>query len=383
MLPFGTPEGHEFAAVVHRLIDTHFVPIEARIDREDEASPDMLQALRRRAAAIGAMGFNLRESLGGAGLCFADQALIGFESGRVTTVLSEQVGYLPDSLRFVSSEQAATVVAPLLTGEAALAYALTEPAGGSDLNSISTQARRTESGWRISGTKQYITNAAHASFVLVLAVTTPSAPLTERFTVFVVKRDDPGFEVTERYRTMGWRGHQLNGLRLENCMVGDERVLGEPGRGFEVIMATINGGRLNVAARCLGAADQALGAAVHFANERCVAGRRLSEYGMTQQKLADMDVDLRAAVLLVGDAAQTGDRASADFRTAVSRAKVFATEMAGRVADQAIQILGAAGYTTDHPLERIARDVRGYRIGEGTSEVQRIQIARALVKART
>lgn len=383
MLPLGTPEGHEFASAVRRLIEDHFLPSEARIDREDDASPEELRGLRVRAAGMGAIGFNLPESLGGAGLCYADQALIGAESGRVTTVLSEQVGYLPDSLGFSSTEQAETLVAPLLTGELALAYALTEPSGGSDLGAITTQARRTGSDWRIKGTKQYITNAAHADFVLVLAVTAPSAPLDERFTVFVVSRDDEGFEVTERYRTMGWRGHQLNALRLDDCLVAEDRVLGEPGRGFEVIMATVNGGRLNVAARCLGAAERALDTAVEFAKERRVAGRRLSEHGMTQQKLADMDVDLRAATLLVKEAAEFGDQGSANFRTAVARAKLFATEMAGRVADQSIQVLGAAGYTSDLPLERVARDVRGYRIGEGTSEIQRIQIARALVRARS
>lgn len=380
MLRFGTPEGHEFARIVRRLIEEQFLPHEARIDREDEASTEELRDLRKRAAAIGAMGFNLPEALGGAGLCFADQALVGLESGRVTTVLSEHVGYLPDSLRFASPGQVSSVVAPLVAGDAALAYALTEPSGGSDLSAMSTEATRTGSGWQLRGTKQYITNAAHADFLLVLAVTAPDAALAERFTVFVVHRDDAGFDVTERYRTMGWRGHQLNGLRLDRCVVGEDRVLGEVGRGFEVIMATINGGRLNVAARCLGAADRALRAAVDFATERVVGGRPLCEHGMTQQKLADMDVDLRAAILLVGDAAQSGDEGTADFRTAVSRAKLFATEMAGRVADQSIQVLGAAGYTSDHPLERIARDVRGYRIGEGTSEIQRIQIARALVR---
>lgn len=383
MLRFGTPEGHEFAQVVRRLIDDHFRPHEDRIDRDDLATTEELRGFRRRSAAIGAVGFNLPEKIGGAGLSFADQVLVGIESGRVTTVLSEHIGYLPDSLQFASPAQISSLVEPLVSGDAALAYALTEPSGGSDLGSISTGASRTGSGWQISGTKQFITNAAHADFVLVLAVTAPSAPLAERFTVFVVQRDDVGFEVTERYRTMGWRGHQLNGLRLDSCVVGEDRVLGQVGRGFEVIMATINGGRLNVAARCLGAADRALQTAVDFASDRMVAGRRLTEHGMTQQKLADMDVDLRAAMLLVAEAAQCGDEGTLDFRTAVSRAKLFATEMAGRVADQAIQVLGAAGYTTDYPLERIARDVRGYRIGEGTSEIQRIQIARALVKSRS
>lgn len=369
--------------VVRRTVDRWFAPLQTEIDRSDEVDPVTLRALRKHSAEAGSLGFNLPEHLGGGGLGYLGQAVIGVEMGRVTTVLCEQVGHLPDSLRYVDDAQRRWLLDPLLSGEHSISYALTEPGGGSDLGSARTRAQRTGDGWSITGAKQFISNAGVAEHVLVLAVTDPDAPMRGRFTVFVVPAGTPGFHVLGRHRTMGWHGHHLNALSFESCVVPDTHVLGEVGGGFEVIMATINGARLNVASRCVGAAELALHEAATFAAERPIGTVRLADLGMTQQKLADMDLDVATSALLIAEAAAAGDAGEHGFRLAVARAKLASSEAAGRVADAALQILGGAGYTDDHPVERIARDVRGYRIGEGTSEIQRVQIARGVVSRET
>lgn len=380
MLFASTQEDVHRREALRALIREHFEPHEREIDRRDQADETVLRDLRHRAARMGVIGFNLPEAVGGAGLDYKSQAVVGAETGKVTTVLCEQVGYLPDILRRADDDQRLTVIDPLLRGETTVAYALTEATGGSDLRAANCRASRADDGWVISGEKHFISNAGVADVLLLLAVSDPEAGLRDRFTVFVIPTDTPGLDVTGRYRTMGWRGHHLGALTLEGCRVSDGDVLGEVGQGFELMMSSINGARLNVAARCVGAAERALDVAVGFCLERRIGDGRLADLGVTQQKLADMDVDLHAGAALVEAAAVMGDEHDPDFRIAVARAKLFATEMAGRVADHAIQLLGAAGYSDEYPVERIARDVRGYRIGEGTSEIQRIQIGRNLTR---
>jgi len=377
-----TAEDIQRRDVVRKMVDEYFRPLEDEIDRTDSVDPSTLRELRVRSAQVGVLGFNLPEDLGGAGLGYLSQSLLGVEMGRVTTALGHQVGHLPESLRFLDDQQREWLLAPVLTGERSLAYAVTESEGGSDLGNLRTQARKVDNQWVLTGSKHFISNAGIADHILVLAVTDGQAPLRERFTVFIVPRDVDGFSVSERYHTMGWRGHHLNALNFDSCGIPEDNVLGGVGNGFNVIMTTINGARLNVASRCVGAAERALAKAVAFATERRVGGNRLAELGVTQEKLANMDVQLQAATLLVGEAARCGDAEDPEFRIAVSRAKLFASEMANYVADTALQILGAAGYTTDYGVERILRDVRAFRIGEGTSEIQRIQIARDVVRGR-
>ena len=265
---------------------------------------------------------------------------------------------------------------PALRAEKNACIALTEPDAGSDLGAVRTRALKDGARWLLNGSKQFISNAETSDYILVLAVTDPDAPLRGRFTVFIVDRDDPGLHFTHRFRKLGWHGYHISAFSLDDCRLGADRVLGGVGNGFGTIMASVNGTRLYIAARCVGTAQELKRRAAKYAMTRRTFGQLLGQHEAIQFMLADMDVELEAARMLVLAAVCKLAAGEADARIATSRAKLYATEMAGRAADAALQIFGGAGFMADLPIERMYRDVRGYRIGEGSSEIQRIQIAR-------
>jgi alkylation response protein AidB-like acyl-CoA dehydrogenase len=293
--------------------------------------------------------------------------------------LAEAFGHLPGSLRAANADQREWLVKPLMHAQTTIAYALTEPAAGSDLSAVTTRAERVPGGWRLNGTKHFISAAEHADHLIVLAVTDKLAPLKSRFTTFVIERNNPGWKTLRRFRKMGWHGHPLSELALDDCFVAETHVLGQPGQGFLTMMATINNDRLMVACKCVGIAQALTDLVLPHVRQRKTFGAALSEHQAIQFMLADNDVELDAARLLTQKAAYLADQGSVEFRIAASRAKLYASEMAGRVADKAMQIFGGAGYMADLPVERFYRDVRAFRIGEGTSEMQRLQIARHVI----
>jgi acyl-CoA dehydrogenase len=244
---------------------------------------------------------------------------------------------------------------------------------------LKLRGRRSDVGWVLNGAKQFISGADYADFIIVLAVTDPDAPLRSRFTLFIVPRDNPGFIYTGNFRKMGWKGYQLGAFTLENCEVGDGHVLGDVGGGFAAMMATINTTRIEYSARYVGMADELLRLARGYVNERRAFGSRLGDHQAIQFMLADSDCEVEASRLLTYRAATLADEGNPDFRIAGSRSKLYASETVGRVADRVLQIFGGAGYMCDWPVERMYRDARAFRIGEGTSEMQRIQIARAFL----
>ena len=279
----------------------------------------------------------------------------------------------------VNDDQSEWLVKPLMRAETTIAYALTEPAAGSDLSAIATRAEKVTGGWRLNGTKHFISAAEHADHLIVLAVTDNQAPLKSRLTTFIIERGNPGWKILRRFRKMGWHGHPLSELALDDCFVSDRQVLGQPGQGFLTMMATINNDRLMVACKCVGIAQALTDLALPYVRQRKTFGSALSEHQAIQFMLADNDVELDAARLLTQKAAYLADQQNTEFRIAASRAKLYASEMAGRVADKVMQIFGGAGYMADLPIERFYRDVRAFRIGEGTSEMQRLQIARHVI----
>jgi alkylation response protein AidB-like acyl-CoA dehydrogenase len=295
--------------------------------------------------------------------------------------LAEVAGRLPRSLVFADSGQMDWLIKPALAAEKTVCIALTEPNAGSDLSGVQTKAVRDDASgcWRLNGSKQFISNAETSDFILVLAVTDPAAPIRRRFTVFVVERPSKGLVFTRRFKKMGWHGYHISAFSLEDCLVRADHVLGGVGAGFETIMESVNTTRLYIAARCVGAAQELLRLSTDYAVTRRTFGSRLGDHQAIQFMLANMDVELEAARLLTHSAAWKGERKTADFRISVSRAKLYATEMAGRAADSAVQIFGGAGFMSELPVERMYRDLRGYRIGEGSSEMQRVQIARHLL----
>ena len=374
------PEEHRLLQdTVRGFVRTHLRPLEADVDQADDVDPETMRSLRREAVKLGLYAYNMPVDLGGPGLSIAALCVIDEEVGHTSMPLGETLGHLPGSLRFCDAEQRRWFVAPLVAGETTVAYALTEPAAGSDLSAIRTRAERVEGGWKLNGDKHFISNVEHADHVIVLAVTDRNAPLKSKLSTFIVERTNPGLTLTRRFKKMGWRGYHLSAFSLDDCFVPDTHVLGAPGQGFQAIMATVNNDRLFVASRCVGIAQACLDLAIPHAKERIAFGRPLADNQTIQFALADSDIELDAARLMVRKAAALGDAGDRDFRIAASRAKLFASEMGGRVADRCLQIFGGAGYMADLPIERFYRDVRAFRIGEGTSEMQRIQIARSIL----
>jgi alkylation response protein AidB-like acyl-CoA dehydrogenase len=366
----------ELRRTVRGFVSTHLAPLEAEVDAADAVDPAVMQGLRQEAVKIGLYGYNMPVELGGPGLTLLEQTVIGEEVGRSSMPLSAAVGRMLGSLRFCDAAQREWLLSPLMRAETTIAYALTEPDAGSDLNALRTRARRAEGGWVVTGSKQFISHADTADHIVVLAVTDPEAKLTGRLTTLVIPRGAPSLTMTRRFRKAGWRGYHLSAFSLDDCFVPDSHVLGVPGRGFETMMATVNNDRLFVASRCVGLARAAFDLAARYARERRTFGKPLGEHQAVQFALADSDVEIEAARLMAQEAARLGDAGDPGFRIAAARAKLFSSEMAGRVTDRALQIFGGAGYMTDLPVERYWRDARGFRIGEGTSEMQRIQIGR-------
>jgi acyl-CoA dehydrogenase len=354
-------------------------PLETKVEAEDYLSDDEFRRLRMEAVALGLYGHNIPEALGGAGLSMLGQVVIGEEIGKTCMPLADAIGFLPASLSLASDSQRDWFVDPIVSGDLTVAYALTEPDAGSDLGGLKLRGRRSDVGWVLNGAKQFISGADYADFIIVLAVTDPDAPLRSRFTLFIVPRDNPGFIYTGNFRKMGWKGYQLGAFTLENCEVGDGHVLGDVGGGFAAMMATINTTRIEYSARYVGMADELLRLARGYVNERRAFGSRLGDHQAIQFMLADSDCEVEASRLLTYRAATLADEGNPDFRIAGSRSKLYASETVGRVADRVLQIFGGAGYMCDWPVERMYRDARAFRIGEGTSEMQRIQIARAFL----
>ena len=379
-MDIGQPEEHTLLkATVRGFIRTYLQPLEATIDRHDDVEPSVLQSLRGEAMQLGLYGYNMPVELGGPGLSIAAQCVIDEEVGHTSMPLGETLGHLPGSIRFSNDEQHQWFVRPLMEAKTTVAYALTEPSAGSDLSAIRTHAVRVDGGWKLNGDKHFISNMEHADHVIVLAVTDREAPLKGKLSTFIVERHNPGLVFTRRFRKLGWHGYHLAAFSLDDCFVPDTHVLGRPGQGFQAMMATINNDRLFVAARCVGIAQALLDLAIPHVKQRITFGKPLAEHQAIQFALADSDVELDASRLLVRKAAALGDAGLPEFRIAASRAKLYASEMAGRVADRVLQIFGGSGFMTDLPVERFYRDVRGFRIGEGTSEMQRIQIARSIL----
>lgn len=371
-----TSDNRMLAETVRRFIREKLAIHEAKIDAEDDVDPELIQDLKQQVIALGLFAYNMPEALGGPGLSVTEQSVIDEELGRTSMPLAEVFGHLPGSLNFVSGMQRAWLSEPLMKAEKNVAYALTEPSAGSDLSAIHTRAIRAEGGWVLNGTKHFISAVERADVLIVLVATDKSAPLKGRFSTFIVEKNSPGFKVLRRFRKMGWRGHPLSEISFEDCFVPDTHVLGEIGQGFEIMMRTINNDRLMVACRCVGIAQALFELVLPHIRDRHTFGKPLAEHQAIQFMLADCDVDIDAARLLNQKAARLADAKDPEFRIAASRAKLFASEMGGRVADRVLQMFGGAGYMADLPVERFYRDVRAFRIGEGTSEMQRLQIAR-------
>ena len=379
-MDFRIPEELEMVRqTARRFVNEEFRPIEREIDETDRVDPQVMRRLRLRAAELGIYAHNLPMSIGGGGLSALGQVVIAEELGKSTVTLCRTAGFLPSMLTDCHTHQRSWFLDPLVKGESVLAYAVTEPDGGSDIGSMKTKAVRKDGGWVINGSKAFVSNVQLADFIVVVAITDPSAPLRGRFTLFIVERNHPGFHYLRAIKKMGWRGGDFSAFSLDDCFVDDGHVLGEVNQGFNSIMKTINSTRIHLGGYYVGMAEELLSQACAYAKQRKTFGKRLADHQAIQFMIADSDMEMEAARLLTYRAAMAADEGHADMRITASRAKCYAGEMTGRVADRVMQIFGAAGYTCDYTIERMYRDSRAFRIGEGTSEMQRMQIARNLL----
>ncbi len=331
-------------------------------------------------ARLGLTGLTVPAEQDGAGLDALTTALVAEElgagDGSVALTLAAHnslcIGHL---LTAASAEQRARWLPPLARGEHLGAWALTEPGSGSDAVNAATTARPDGDTWILNGSKQFITNGSIAGFTVVIAATAP-----RRLTAFGVPRGTPGLRAGRPERKMGLWASDTAPLHLEECRVPDVDRIGEVGAAFGDVAKVLDRGRIGIGALAIGLGRAALETAVSYAKERRQFGRPLADFQMTKWKLARARTELDAGRLLIHRAASLADQ-GLPFRQAASMGKLYATEAASRAANAALQILGGYGYLRDHPVERIVRDLRLMEIGEGTSEIQRIVIARELIAA--
>ncbi len=339
----------------------------------------------RKGGAFGLMGMTVPETYGGSalntlGLVLALEALGWGDAGTALTIEAHNCLGLEPIVRFGSEAQKRTWLPQAVTGEHLAALALTEPQAGSDLQGIQTRATRTADGWVLQGQKMWITNAADAAFLVVLARTRPERS-SKSLSMFIVPRQAPGLHVGPPERKMGLGTSHSHALTLEQVHVPADALLGQEGRGLHQALAILDGGRIGIAALAVGVAQAAFEEAQRYAQERQAFGQPIAHFQAIQFMLADMATAIHGARLMVYYAAWLRDQGQ-PFAQAAAMAKLYATEMAEKVARDAIQIHGGYGYSREYPVERFYRDVRLMTIGEGTSEIQRLVIARRLLQGQ-
>jgi hypothetical protein len=368
-------------ANVRQFTEEYIAPRALQRDANEEFPDDEL----RQGAKIGLLGIAIPEEYGGLPLDSVLTALIYAEISRVSPAISLilSVHNSLTSAAIAGHAQSALKkrLLPLLAGGDALgAYCLTEPQAGSDAAAIQTRAERIDGGYRLSGEKIFITNGGQAGVFVVFAVTDHSARTSKRITAFVVERDTPGLRTGPKERKLGLNASHTHAVSFDDCLVPEENVLGSVGDGFPIAMQLLEAGRIGIAAQAVGIAQGALDVSLTHALARKQFGQRIAEFQAIQWKLADMATELSGARLLMWNAARLKD-AGEDFALAASQAKLFASGVAVRAANEAVQIHGGSGYMRDVGVERLYRDAKVTEIYEGTSEIQRMVIARHLLRA--
>src|SRR5512132_1862958 len=375
-----TQDQHEIQALTRDFARAEIDPHAAAWDRDHEFPRELFGKL----AELGLMGTCVPDEYGCAGADFLSYVLVLEELSRadagvgVTVAVHTSAVTLP-ILGFGTDEQRSRFVPPLARGEVIGAFALTEPEAGSDAGSLRTAAVADGDGWTITGSKQWITNGAFAGTVLLFARTDPETPGAQGVSAFILDGDQ--VRVTREEEKLGLNSSSTSDLVIEGAEVSRDRLLHEEGKGFSVAMATLDGGRIGIAAQALGIAQAAYDVARSYALERRQFGHRISDFQAIQWKLADMATELDAARLLVYRAAWLKQEGRPHTEEG-AKAKLYASEMARRQTAEAIQVLGGYGYTKEFPVERYYRDAKITEIYEGTSEIQRLVIARSILGLR-
>ena len=375
-----TDEQRSIIDVTRSFVVRELYPHEEEVERTGQVRPELAEEIKQKSLKAGLYAANMPEDVGGAGLDTVTWVLFEKELGRANYALHSCIGRPSNILLACDGAQKERYLHPTVRGERRECLAMTEPEAGSDLRSMRTRAVRDGDGWTIKGTKHFISHAHESDFVILFAATGPGEKEDAgTMSAFLVDLDTPGLAVHDGYRNVSHRGYSNAILDFDNCHVPADALLGEAGRGLELAGTWLGSTRLQVAATCLGRAERALDLAVRHAAEREQFGQRIGRFQGVGFKLADMAMELRAAEMLTLHAAWRYDNGLAGDSD-IAMAKLKATEVLAMVADEAIQIHGGMGLMDELPLERIWRDARIERIWDGTSEIQRHIISRALLR---
>ena len=367
---------------IARFVREVLVPAEAAVAESDTIPPAIVAQMRE----LGLFGLSIPEQYGGFQLTMEEEVRVAFEIAHTSPAFRSLIGTNNGigSQGIVidgTPEQKAHYLPKLAAGDIIGSFALTEAGSGSDAASLRTSAVRDGDYYIINGTKRYITNAPEASIFTVMARTDPTMRGAGAISAFIVERDTPGLSLGKIDKKMGQQGAHTCDVIFENCRVPAANIIGgKEGVGFKTAMKVLDKGRLHIAAVCVGAAERMLDDALRYALERKQFGQPIADFQLIQAMLADSKAEIYAAKSMVLDAARKRDQGD-DVSTEASCCKLFASEMCGRVADRSVQIHGGAGYISEYAAERFYRDVRLFRIYEGTSQIQQIVIARNMIKA--
>lgn len=377
-----TDEQKMVVETARRFVEAELTPFEEEVERANEVSHELAERITRRSIEAGLYAANMPEELGGGGLDVLTLAMFERELGRANFALQYLVARPSNILQACTGDQVERYLLPTIRGERIECLAMSEPDAGSDLRGMSCSAVRDGDDYVLNGTKHFISHADHADYAIVFAATgqeeTSRGP-RKRITAFLVDVGTPGFEVRPGYTSVSHRGYLNSILNFDGCRVPSSQILGEEHAGFEVANTWLGSTRLQVAATCLGRADRALEIATAWAADRRQFGQQIGKFQGVSFKLADMAVRLAAAELLTYRAAWRADQGTMTD-TDAAMAKLEASEMLAFVTDEAIQILGGMGLMDEFPLERLWRDARVERIWDGTSEIQRHIISRAMLR---
>jgi acyl-CoA dehydrogenase len=370
----------ELLSGIRRFVNERLIPLEAQVAEEDAIPADVLAEMK----ALGLFGLSIPEEYGGLGLSMENECRVMFEFCRCSpafrSAFGTNVGIGSQGLAMFGTEAQKRKWLPgIASGEVVTSFALTEAEAGSDSGAVRTKAERDGDAYVLNGSKRYITNAARASLFTVMARTNPDVKGGAGVSAFLVPADAPGVSVGKPEKKMGQQGAHIHDINFDNVRVAAALRLGDEGQGFRIAMQVLDRGRLHISSVCVGVAERLIEESVRYATERKQFGQPIANFQMIQAMLADCRAEANAGRAMVLDAARKRD-AGGDVTMDAACAKLFASEMVGRVADRAVQIFGGAGYVADHGIERFYRDVRIFRLYEGTSEIQRLIIAREMMK---
>ncbi len=365
--------------MVRRFVSERLRPLEGQVEADDAIPAAVIAEMRE----MGLYGLSIAEEYGGLGLTMSEECRVAIELGRTTpafrSTFGTNVGIGSQGLVMAgTAEQKSHWLPRIASGEIVTSFALTEPDVGSDSGAVKTRAVKDGNVYRLSGTKRYITNADKADLFTVMA-RTGDDPGARGVSAFLVPRSLPGVSIGEPEKKMGQKGAKVADVIMDDVAVPVENRLGAEGEGFKIAMRVLDRGRLHISAVCIGVAERLIADCVAYATERKQFGKPIAEHQLIQAMIADSKTEALAARALMLETAAAKD-AGKDVVMESAASKYYASEMVGRVADRAVQIFGGAGYIADYGIERLYRDVRLFRIYEGTSQIQQIIIARETIK---